>query len=504
MRIKILNTIFTKIPKASDVKLIRPILRYEKQTVYRKPPFNQIIYGTSVKFMVKNQLFFTGFIPRIIEYCKNQNIPLEIKEGPSSFNIPIQHPSIDCKFLKGITFRPEQVELIKTALDRKRGTIIAPARTGKTVIAGGIIASLDTKSVFVVNTRDLLDQTVDEFKSFGFDVSIVGKGEKDLSGKVVVATYQSLRTLLNTKEFSLFGLIIIDECHHIKIEEGSYYDIIFKTLAPFRIGITATYPTVEHEKLLVEGLLGPIIGEITHEEARELKIQAKPKLRLIKIPEQDALKNMSTYLEAYMFGIIKNRARNRLIMKTAVEYLEDDNTVLIIVTRIQHGIFLEDLFRKFYPEYNTPFLCGNADPATEKRLEKIERDLPLLKEKRKRTSRVLMLEKEREDILETRQRLRENSSKRSEYRKLLSERKVKCVIATNIWNEGVNIPSLNVVINAGGSKSETPTIQMSSRSLTACPGKEYGVIVDFFDPNFTTFIDHFGERITTYMELGWI
>ena len=83
-------------------------------------------------------------------------------------------------------------------------------------------------------------------------------------------------------------------------------------------------------------------------------------------------------------------------------------------------------------------------------------------------------------------------------------KEIPAVIATTIWNEGINIPTLNVLINCGGGKSEIRAIQTASRSLTAIEGKEVGYIVDVFNPLHRSFIDHFGHRVSLYCEKGWM
>jgi len=81
---------------------------------------------------------------------------------------------------------------------------------------------------------------------------------------------------------------------------------------------------------------------------------------------------------------------------------------------------------------------------------------------------------------------------------------VRIVIATAVFREGVNIPSLNAVINAGGGKSETMVKQISGRPLTLTEGKDEGIIVDFLDLSNNYLIRHTGERIGFYSDMGWI
>ena len=48
---------------------------------------------------------------------------------------------------------------------------------------------------------------------------------------------------------------------------------------------------------------------------------------------------------------------------------------------------------------------------------------------------------------------------REEIKSELKSKNIKCVIVTSAWREGVNIPSLNCVINGIGGKSEIVVLQ---------------------------------------------
>ena len=81
---------------------------------------------------------------------------------------------------------------------------------------------------------------------------------------------------------------------------------------------------------------------------------------------------------------------------------------------------------------------------------------------------------------------------------------MKCVICTAVWKEGVNIPELNVVINAAGGKSELVTLQTIGRGLRKTENKSELIIYDFFDNSHHYLVDHFGHRFCLYSDMGWI
>jgi ERCC4-related helicase len=72
-----------------------------------------------------------------------------------------------------------------------------------------------------------------------------------------------------------------------------------------------------------------------------------------------------------------------------------------------------------------------------------------------------------------------DSDLRKDLFRSINEKKLSCIIGT-VGKEGLNLPTLDAVINAEGLSSEVSTIQ-KLRSLTACEGKEVGLVFDFLD-----------------------
>ena len=77
------------------------------------------------------------------------------------------------------------------------------------------------------------------------------------------------------------------------------------------------------------------------------------------------------------------------------------------------------------------------------------------------------------------------------------------MIASAIWNEGVNIPSLNHIINAVGGKARISVEQIPGRGLRTSKGKTTVRITDFLDP-YRYLAEHTVRRLQIYVELGWI
>ena len=497
------NAVYSRAMNDEAIDFAIRALTYEK-TWFQKQQYGGKHRTYTKCLCSKKGVFFTGFKDRISLLANSAG--KEIKWNTPRYQrdtLPEQVPRLD-----SIKLRDDQKDLIYKAITLQRGILIAPARYGKTITAGGIIKSLKgVRTLFLCHTKDLLYQTFEEFIKMGISpITLYGDGRKEGISPRTLALHQTFSKVDPTSYMDYFDLVIVDECHHISDLNGNYANILSQLLSPYRIGFTATVSPAKEKQLIMEGLIGPIIGEVSQEEALDKGIIAPARVRIVKLPDQNMVKNLTTYTDAYREGIVRNRIRNRRTMKIAQEYLEQDMTVLIIVRRVEHGFNIQEMFEKFLPQYYVPFLCGGIDADTQKEIVRLKGKIKQYETvgeiKGKRS--IAQIQLDLDYYRDLTHKIKKNSGQRHTYRKLLHEKKVKCIIVTTIWNEGVNIPSLNVLINAAGGKSETATIQAASRCLTAYEGKEYGIIVDFFDNNARWFIDHFGERIALYCEKGWM
>lgn len=394
--------------------------------------------------LFKKKEFLTGFIPKVQDYCERVGIECNVQFTGTKI---LPDNPID---LPGITPREEQRRLVENAILDQRGYIVSPTGSGKTVLAAWMLNAFSSrKRLFLCHTLSLLTQTHKEFTRFGLKSSMVSGGSKDLSGDIVVSTVQSF-IKLPRDVYDLFDVVIVDECHHVGIT-GIWADVLKDLYCPIRIGLTATPSKSQENKLGLEGYLGPEIDSLSLTEGIERKILVKPKLRIIEIP---AIKlKGQTYQQVYDEGIVNNKMRNRIILKTVKEYTEAGKSVLIFVNRIEHGnnlIAMGELFG-----IPIAFIRGQTE-----------------------------------------------AEQREEIKELLKTKELKCGIATSVWKEGVNIPSLDIVMPAGGGESEIATLQTIGRGLRTFEGKNELLIVDFFDTSSPYFIKHFGKRMSTYCQMG--
>jgi superfamily II DNA or RNA helicase len=405
--------------------------------------------------------FLAGSLSAVKKYCEINAIPLEIEQY-----VPEPIKMIPAT-LPGITFREDQKNAIDAVVKQSRGIIKAPTGSGKTVMAGGIISMYpDSKSIVIVHTKSLFQQTVEELKKwFGEAVGGIGSGKYE-PNKITVCMIQTVNKILINKKSENYekftdlladvDVVIIDEAHHLAKDQGHYVELMLYCLAPIRIGLTAT-PNPKNktkERLVGEGHLGPIMGELTVEKGIESGILAQPRLKLIPVPKNITVKSKK-YADIYRDCIVLNKTRNRLIAKEASDTIRAGKSVLIMISDIvnKHAETIRDLMIDLY-DTDSLIVTGATD-----------NDL-------------------REQIKST-----------------LKTKDILCVIVTSVWREGINIPSLDCIINAIGGKSDIMVLQVAGRGLRTAEGKEEILIVDFLDP-YQFLAQHSIERLRIYNDMG--
>ena len=139
----------------------------------------------------------------------------------------------------------------------RRGVVVLPTGSGKTHLAQLAMAVTPRSTLVVVPTLDLLHQWYANLEaSFpDVEVGILGGGSHDRT-PVLVATYDSA-AIHAAALGNRYGLLIFDECHHLP---GSFLrSIAESSLAPYRLGLTATPERSDgrHQDLLT--LIGPLV-----------------------------------------------------------------------------------------------------------------------------------------------------------------------------------------------------------------------------------------------------
>ena len=171
----------------------------------------------------------------IVEYLKQSEI--ECDDSVLEL-IPSPTISIDKKNVHLALREYQQKALDNWTEAGKRGCVVLPTGAGKTVIGIKAIELVNSASIVVVPTIDLMDQWTSVLSKYvpNMKVGNLGGG-MDAIEPITVSTYDSayLRAAaLGNK----FALMIFDEVHHLAAP--GYRTIAEQFASPFRLGLTAT------------------------------------------------------------------------------------------------------------------------------------------------------------------------------------------------------------------------------------------------------------------------
>ena len=237
------------------------ILEYQKGTIVVKGldslPFTTPDSRT-------NYLYSNGInYKKITEYLNGKNIKYDDRVLDL---LPLNNlPKIKVKL------RDYQLEAIENWCLEKMGSIVLPTGAGKTIIGLKIIEIVNSPTLIIVPTLDLIKQWT-KILSRNFDIEIgnIGGGIENIQ-PITVSTYDSAyikAPWIGNK----FLLIVFDEVHHLPAPS---YRLIAETfVAPYRLGLTATIEREDHLEQDFPYLIGKSTFQITAKELAENKYLA--------------------------------------------------------------------------------------------------------------------------------------------------------------------------------------------------------------------------------------
>jgi superfamily II DNA or RNA helicase len=248
------------------------------------------------------------------------------------------------------------------------------------------------------------------------------------------AIVKTYQSLKSKKYIQQFGLVVFDECHRVAAKTLQLIGLNLSEEA-ITLGLSATPMMRNDDNLKVESVIGSIIYKISLRELINEDYLVDALVHYHYLSPMDT--TFMNYTETYHEYIIKNNERNNKIIQLAKEA---KGPVLILVKLIQHGDMLQ--MRLFADGHDSIFLNGSI--------------------------------KERDKKMEH-----------------------KIIIATSIFDEGIDIPHLETLIIAGGGKSAIQTTQRIGRVLRKFPGKSIAMVHDFAD-NCKWLKQHYEERRAIY------
>lgn len=346
-------------------------------------------------------------------------------------------PKPSASMLSGVQLRSYQLHAIQRLIKNHNGVAHMATNAGKTFVIAAMCKLLGGRSIVITHKKELLHQLSDVIReATAMSVGLVGDGHRDLDKEITVATVQTMHSMLGILEFEEFKRgqdgLFIDECHHTSAR--TMYELVMSIPAMWRFGFSGT--PLKHSKLAdlqLVGATGEVVVRVSNEQLIEKGHSAKPAIKLHRLNGDNELHHAMGWLEAYKELIVNNQIRNEIIITQALKAVKSDKVVLVLVDQIAHQEILASMLKdmRFY-KYDA--VNGNHSTA------------------------------HRSEVLEG-----------------MRQRKKRLVIATGIFEEGVDVPALDMVILAAGGKSHVRLLQRIGRGLRRKEKDNVVEIIDFDD-----------------------
>jgi superfamily II DNA or RNA helicase len=349
----------------------------------------------------------------------------------------------------------------------RQGSVVLPTGSGKTFLAVQAIADAGVSTLVVVPTIDLLNQWHATLtNAFGDQlpngVGVLGGGSHNIAD-ITVTTYDSAYRYIN-EYGDQFGLLVVDEVHHLPAP--TYQQIPEMTIAPDRLGLTATYERADgaHEQL--EDLLGAVVYR---EEVDELAGDYLSEYETIHLQVELTNEEQTTYDEEYQlyrdyvdshdFELWKENGYAEFLKRTSYDpqgrraLIAKQRAEKIARTAEKKRDTLDNLLKQHYDDRAIIFTANN-EFAYEISQEFV---VPCITHQTETEERTEILERFRT----------------GEYSMLAT---------SQVLDEGVDVPSANVGIILSGSASKRQYAQRLGRILRPTddrqPARLYEIITE--------------------------
>ena len=202
-------------------------------------------------------------IPPLIKITLGAPIDIKFKGELRDYQSKIINVYIDyiAKMEKDSMNGPGDGEDGKKSSKGGGGLLDIPCGRGKTIMALKILAELGRKTLIIVHKEFLLNQWIERIEQFIPDAKIgVIKGKIiDVEDKdIVLGMLQSLSMKEYPQElFKDFGLLIVDECHHISAE--IFVRALQKIVTFYTLGLSATMVRKDGLTKVFKMFLGDIV-----------------------------------------------------------------------------------------------------------------------------------------------------------------------------------------------------------------------------------------------------
>lgn len=411
-------------------------------------------------FVVATSSFPTGLLERFevavteIEGAPPRVIDLRRSLGPEPDLAALREDA-----LCGVVLRDYQMEAARVFLEKRRGILWAATNAGKTAVVAVVLRCFPTaKILYLVHKKVLLRQAREDLAAFlGWIPEHVGEiGDGSFfPQRVTVAVVNSLYAHRNRPTLLAWlrsvDLVVGDEVHHAKAKMVG--TVLRMCDAPWRLGMSGTPFPTPTDRLSVEAHFGPVLYRVRNQELIQKGISAVPTVQIVECGS-DPIGAEWKWQTVYRLGVVENATRNAAILGAVERHVAEGRRVLVLVTHVWHGDILSSMLRlkKIRFKFVHGKMPGDVVSAAKEEFEKGE---------------------------------------------------ISALVASPIFDEGVSIPAIDVLVIADGGKSLRSVLQKVGRALRRKAGENVATIVDFADDGHPWLARHALQRLEIYEREGF-
>lgn len=455
-------------PTTSHVRrLITPSLRFEEKAYGGETSLVECFNFDGLGRLCT----YYGYSTRIVRRLRKAGYRVEIVDlTPKKFRRDVFTPEWDRLADYG-ELRPLQDKILAALVSYDHGRIDAPPGLGKTELIRFLAGILPKAKLHVVARGQSVvsERIAPGLRIWLPSVGMVMAGKRELGRRITVVSANSLHHVDPDEP----DITLVDECQRAAAEDFS------EQLARYGYarmwGLSASHGVrMDGRDHIVEGLFGPIRVRISYQEAVDagLIVPIKVVWRRVAM-DVNPVAGVDDKVERNRLGIWTNDVRNDLIAEDARRY-DTDTQVLVTCATVEHAVHLKSRL----PEFE---LVHAANGMSEK-------------DRRWYIKHGFLQESEP----------RMTDSRRRWLTRQFERGKLKKVIVNTVWNVGVSMNYLQVLVRGDGGMSRENDIQIPGRtSRINEKGKRYAILHDYVDGWDQGFFRRTQSRHKSYRDQGW-
>jgi superfamily II DNA or RNA helicase len=436
---------YIKSSEALPYEFLKVLSYIDKQQTFKSYSWSGV-YEPIRKYLVnrKSKAFPTGLLPFV-----RTNFPdWEYIDEREKVEVDWQPFPVEMDYKEG-----HQAIALQKMIDMKRGTIEGITAMGKSYLEAGFASVFEHPVLIISHRKEIAKNILEKCQDIvGIDDVGCVFANKVKPNRVTVGMIGSLTSRMDDLKswMSSIKAILVDESHHCSVGSQYFTFIQACTNAYYRYGLTASPWREQGDTLAIFALTGPVIYTYAYAQALEEGVVVPIEVYMTSINSNISMPILDNFKLVYDRGIVFNDDRNDQIAKIIKHLYSKGENTLVLVWRTEHGRLISERLGEVPHEY----IHGTSP---------------------NRESAKVAFERGDNQVL----------------------------IASSIYDEGVDIERVQNVIVAAGYKAPRLSIQRIGRGMRPSKGKERCRVFDFFDTCHNNLQKHSQERLKFYKKMGF-